>query len=341
MKNIANHAPATATAKATNDLRHSITVESGNEKTVIKFRLNDECGNGHEDFSLTADIYERRTPTSPWRESGGGCCHEHILTLRPLLPAHIARGLRAFTALHLSDSEGCPMHAASNAFYWFAGARPDGAGQQYHGGSGASGKTPDECKRIFLEHIRGNEDDFAKIAAFGPRTAEEMSYCLEDLGFRHQWRLEAQAAIRDLEKWTGQTFQSHATRSQWPALAPEAKALLLQRRAEGYYTPEAIAARDAAAKAAKADKARAEIHAEFTAKVTKATKQRDIALFLLDRGVSGDNIIFYDHTNELAFNWSSCARLWTREEFEAFSRTVSASDLPEGVVLRFQERPKY
>lgn len=337
MKNIANH----TAPKTTNDLRFQTTVENGNEKTIIHFRLNDECGNGHEDFSLTADIYERRTSTSPWRESGGGCCHEHILALRPLLPPHIAKAVRSFAALHLSDATGAPMHCAANAFYWFAGTRPDGAGQQYHGASGASGKTPEACKAIFLRHIRGNEDDFAKITAFGPRSAEEMSYCLEDLGFRHQWLLEAQAAIGHLEKWTGQTFESKATRQQWPTLSPEVKALIEQRRAEGYYTPEAIAARDAEALAAKVEKQRAGIHAGFTAVVAKATKQRDIKLFFLDRGISDDNIIFYDHTNELCFNWSSCAKLWTREEFEAFSRTVSASDLPEGVTLRFQERPKY
>ena len=109
----------------------------------------------------------------------------------------------------------------------------------------------------------------------------------------------------------------------------------------GYYTPEAIAARDAAAQDAKAAKQRAGIHADFAAVVAKAMKQRDIKLFFLDRGISDANVIFYDHTNELQFNWSSCAKLWTREEFEAFSRTVSASDLPEGVTLRFQERPKY
>lgn len=126
--NDTSNAPAATQAGTTNDIRHGITVFSngGKTRTAIKIRLNDECKNGREDFSITADIDEK-DGRGQWRKSGGGCCHEHILSLRP--------ALAPFVALHLSDYQGAPMHTGSNAFYWFARFN-GGLGQQHHGGSG-------------------------------------------------------------------------------------------------------------------------------------------------------------------------------------------------------------
>lgn len=332
MKTTTKNTPATA------NLTHSITVITApiigenrtglqkEEKTVIKIRLNDECKNGHEDFSLTFIVYEGD------RDVAGGCNHEHILSLRP--------DLKPFADLHLSDAEGAPMHAIGNALYWYAGTLVDGCGQEYHGGSGRNGKTGDQCLKIFLSHIRGTQEDFNAIDLFGPRTAGEMSYILESLGFRARWKKEAKAAIKAMEKMTGQKFKSAAVRKNWKPLSKEEAELIESRRASGYYTPEAIAARDAESKEAAKVKKLEKINAEYSDTVAKATKKRDIALFFASREVDDKNVIFYDHVNEVTFNWSTCAKLWSHKEFESFSRTVSSSDLPEGVTLRFQEKPR-
>lgn len=75
-------------------------------------RYDDECGNGHNTFSITADIKEKlKNGRGVW--SGGGCCHEEIAKHFP--------ELAPFIKWHLFSSDG-PMHYPSNTLY-YAGAR--------------------------------------------------------------------------------------------------------------------------------------------------------------------------------------------------------------------------
>lgn len=321
------------TISTTNSLKHNFTVISkgGKEKTVIKIRLNDECKNGHEDFSITADIYEKRRGES-WQDVGGGCCHEHILSIRP--------DLAPFAALHLATWEGVPMHALANAFYWFCGFVPV-AGEKYHGGSGSNGKPPEECQRIFAEYIRATPEQVAAIVAASPRTKEEMQCCLEDMGFPEQWEAEARAAITQLEEWTGQKFESQATRGKWEPLPAEARQVILERRESGYYSPEQVAARDAERREALRAKKVAGVRADFAASREKLDRQESVAVYLADNFPDGLNVIYYDHTNRLAVNWSNCDKLLSRAEFDALSAGLDYSKLPAGLTLEWQERPKY
>jgi hypothetical protein len=76
-------------------------------RITAKVRYDDECGNGHNTFSITADIDEK-LGNGQWRESGGGCCHElvakHFPELAPLIK------------WHLVSSDG-PMHYIANTVY--------------------------------------------------------------------------------------------------------------------------------------------------------------------------------------------------------------------------------
>lgn len=316
----------------TNDIRHSFTVTRGNEKTVIKIRLNDECRNGHEDFSITADIYEK-DGRGRWVDVGGGCCHEHIIKLRP--------DLKQFETLHLCTWEGVPMHSAANAFYWFAGFN-GGLEQKYHGGSGSSAKTPEECRRIFAEHIHATEEQVAAIVAAQPRSEIELRAVLEDLHFPEQWKSEANAAIATLEGWTGKKFKSTATRGFWEPVSAEQRAEIEKRRAEGYYDPEKAAARDAEkAAAAKAAKV-AEIRADLAKSIEKKQRSAQVEIYMAERYFPQfQNVIYYDHTNELCVNWSSSEKLITLAEFDRIAAELDPAALPEGLTLKWQERPRY
>lgn len=151
-----------ATTTKTNTLRHSIVVSKGNQITDIRITLDDDCKNGHEDFSITANIREKNS-LGIMVDAGGGCCHEHILALRP--------DLKPFVDLHLCTWQGVPMHCASNAFYWLAGH----LGLSYvehHGSSGSSAKTKEECLRIFKDSVRCTYDELPILLEC--RSAEEL-----------------------------------------------------------------------------------------------------------------------------------------------------------------------
>ncbi len=372
-----------STMTKTSTLRHSIVVSKGNQITNIRITLDDDCNNGHEDFSITANIREKDS-RGRMVDAGGGCCHEHILSLRP--------ELKPFVDLHLCTWQGVPMHCAANAFYWLAGH----LGLSYvehHGGSGSSAKSKEECLRIFKDHVRCTDSEQYRthtcldcqhkwtskvvLSAHSPaisgerteqcpscnsrsissspwhtelstllecRSQEELQIAIEDLGIVKRWKKEAKAAIKQLEEWTGRKFESSATRGLWEPVKKEVRDLVNERKASGYYTPEAIAARDAEKAAAKKAKKRAQLIADYDKSVRKLEKELEVKLFILDNFDSKINCIYYDHTNEVAVNWSTCDKLITKDEFDAMAKVFEGFRtglLPEGVQLRWQERPKY
>lgn len=75
-------------------------------KIVATVRYDDECGNGHNSFSITADIREKRG--SQWREYMGGCCHEEIAKHFP--------ELKPMIKWHFMNSDG-PGHYLANTLY--------------------------------------------------------------------------------------------------------------------------------------------------------------------------------------------------------------------------------
>ncbi len=310
-------------------LRHTITKLSAKEKTVIHIRLDDECRNGHEDFSVTADIYEKRGAN--WYDVGGGCCHEHILDLCP--------ELKQFTDLHLCDSHGAPMHAAANAFYWFAGWL-GGLRQEYHGGSGSIGKPAEDCRRILQGHIRATDAEMETLRTCGANNEKEIQAVIEDLKLPERWQAEANAAIARLERLTGQEFQSQATRRQFDPLTPEERAMIAERRASGYYEPAAVAARAEAKAKAQKEKARAEALKDANQARDKIARKLQVKLWEIENsGPRGLNVIYYDHTNTITANWSNLERLIPRDEWEKLVAAADLSKLPEGVKFAWQPRP--
>jgi hypothetical protein len=121
-------------------------------RITAKGGLHKLRGNARPYFSLTGDV--DRWTGAVWADDMGGCIHDEILKHWPEL-ADLA-------ALHLSDDTGQPMHAAGNGWYWMAGAL-GGVGERYHGGTSTPAKTPDECLRIFADHVRLSLLDAAKV----------------------------------------------------------------------------------------------------------------------------------------------------------------------------------
>jgi hypothetical protein len=80
-----------------------------------EIRFDDECGNGHNSFAVTGDVFKPVQYRGKVRSEdiAGGCLHEDIAAAFPEL-AHLIRW-------HLFDQTG-PMHYVANATY-FAGDR--------------------------------------------------------------------------------------------------------------------------------------------------------------------------------------------------------------------------
>jgi len=77
-------------------------IDGGHGRLVVTIRYDDQCGNGHNTFSITGDI------TRDGRDWSGGCIHDDIIKYMPELEPLIK--------WHLCDSDQ-PMHYTANPMY--------------------------------------------------------------------------------------------------------------------------------------------------------------------------------------------------------------------------------
>jgi hypothetical protein len=99
---------------------------------------------------------EDRAPLSPGfavtvdGRDFGGCCHDLVVAAHP--------ELAPLVALHLSDLDGAPLHAAENAEHWLSGLLPELAAAYPYGPTAplkyCGRSTPEDCARILADHLR-------------------------------------------------------------------------------------------------------------------------------------------------------------------------------------------
>lgn len=179
--------------------------QEGSQKyrITVKVRYDDQCGNGHNSFGITADI--RRSEGGYWREDSGGCCHDEVAKQFP--------ELAPLLKWHGMTSEG-PTHYVANTVY-HAGNRDhngllagevrqlrngrtgelcwkmtvrDGAGKEVYGSVYADGEKPPQDYTVSWEPWNrigeGKERNFthARSCAVWPEaTDEELSVEPEEL----------------------------------------------------------------------------------------------------------------------------------------------------------------
>ncbi|MDR1202700.1 MAG: hypothetical protein LBL58_13890 [Tannerellaceae bacterium] len=290
----------------TNDIRYSVIKISpdGKEKIVVKIRLNDECKNGHQDFGITADIYEKSG--SYWRHCCGGCCHDKILKHYPQF--------KMFADLHLSDYKGAPLYAVENGLYWV---------NEYKSGK----KSADTPKR----YLRITDEEFAILLMCEDK--QIFWYRLYELGIVKRWEEEARKAIEYLESLTGKEFLVDSVKSQIAPLPVETKLMIEERIANNYYSPKNINAREIAAKEAKIRKRIDDLKEKAETGIQKIKDELAVHLYVIGCGFPDDNLIYYNHTNKAIFNWQndSYHNKISQEEFIDFLNEVDYSKLPEGI----------
>jgi len=289
----------------------------GGVDILVKIKLADECKNGHEDFSITGDIYEagRRSDRA---HVSGGCIHEDIAKAFP--------EFTPFIRLHLCDHKGVPMHGGSNMFYHLQ-----------HGFNRTKTSNP-KFKGEFCEYYRVTPEQFDVLNTCEGKNV--LLYRLETLGVFNQWEKEAKAAIKQLEKLTGQKFKSTAGVRNERLNKEEIKAME-ERINAGYYNPEQIQARKSIAAADTRIKQAQEVQEEYSKACNKAKAEMDVKIAILSFGLTLSNFIYYTHTNRGVFNWQSYSSdKITAEELAAFVQWAAdtAPSLPEGVTFSIEHK---
>lgn len=284
-------------------MRHKIYLEADKLKNTdwrkmnIEIRLDDECKNGHDDFAITGKAWakdsRRRDPDTC------GCIHDEILAVRP--------DLKPFVDLHLSDAKGAPMYAIENGYYHLTTA----------------------TKEVTMEYLRITENEYNTLKESSEKL--HFQYLLEGLGIPIRWEEEAKKAIRMLEEMCDETYVDKSVRYQYVPLNSDEKKLIEERLELGYYTAEAIAKR----KQDNLDMEKATLIASIIEaadkEIYKATTERDIKLYVIERGLPVDNIIYYNHDHKLVFNWneSSYYKRITKKQFDDFVKNADMTRIPD------------
>ena len=288
-----------------NDLRHNISVDDSTGNYLIKIRLNDECKNGHQDFSITATFWEIGKVRSDRNLIMGGCCHDEILKVRP--------DFQIFVNLHLCDYSGVPIYAVENGFY------------HLQNGFNKTKVTDENFADEFCKYYRLTPNQFDALR----QSENKLRYTLnlQNLGILEQWKAEADKAIAILEDLTNTKFIVDSKKTQFKAPTPEQISEEQEKEKCGYYTPEKIAERKQQAEAEAKAKKYAEIEEEMNKEINKVRKEYEVKKMVLDAGRSLENFIYYAHSNEGRFNWKNYGEAVTKEEFEKFIDAVCASDV--------------
>lgn len=288
------------------DLRFTInTTDTEGNPMQIKIRLNDECKNGHQDFSITATGWEKGKPKTDRNMIYGGCCHEEILKVEPTL--------RIFVNLHLCDYKGIPMHAVANGFYFlregFESAKPG----------------DENFKEKYCEYYRIYEWQFDRLMD----AENEIQYALllQQLHILDQWELEAQHAIKQLEDWTEYKFKINSVKTQYVAPTPEQIADENQKQTSGYYTQESKVSRRIEAE----NKLMADLLAKEESEIAEIKTEYSIKAQVLQIGGQKalENCIYYNHTKQLAFNWKGYDNI----SDDIINNVIDNIKLPEGASI--------
>ena len=264
----------------TNELIYKCSKEVNDTVVYVTIRLNDECKNGHNDFSITGEVYQNGKPKTDRNMICCGCCHNEILEAFP--------EFKIFVDLHLCSSDGYPMFLGQNPAYWVS--------------------IGDDKKAMC--DLRCDSDMYDKLY---PYYIDNLLFkkAIADYGLLDIWSEQAKKAIAYLEKLTGNEF----IEDKHVPYFSEKEVELLE---SGSITIEAVLNKREIEKKEKRAKQIAKIEKEYSEQIKNADLERKVRLLMLD--FDRENWIWYAHSNTLCFNWKNYERKVTKEEVELFMK---------------------
>jgi len=299
--------------KTTNQLHHVIRTQTKDGNNIeIKISLDDDCKNGHNDFSITASVYKAPHWGGGNRDQffiSGGCCHDEILRARP--------DLKIFVDLHLNDVNGAPTYAISNGFYHLQNSTIEVV-MSYLG-----------VTKFEAEQLKKTSED-----------EQIFSYNILRMGLPQRWKGKALKAIELLEEMTGEKFKDDSKKLQ--VITPSKKDLdiIEDKIKAGFYTDGAIEARrDKAVKDARQAQFD-DIKADLDKENKKHLDEYNVKFAILTFGLPIDNFIYYNHTNIGCFNWKDYDRKISAEQLNSFLEFIKTykGNLPKDVTFGFDKK---
>ena len=285
------------TIATTQSLVYSTSKTIGKKTIYVEISLNDECKNGHEDFSITGDLYEANKPKTDRYNICGGCIHDEILKFFP--------EFKIFVQLHLATWEGVPMFAVANGHYHLKN-------KTY---------TPEQ----FCEEYTLTMPEYNLLSKAG--SDQEFAVILWRLGVQNRWKETAVEAIKILEGLTGHVFESKATRGFYNA--PENYETLSELYSGEYFSDANVLQRKTDKKNAEIAKKIADLKESHEKQQAKQNQEFEIMLQLVKMGyVDLSGVIFYNHTQTLVLNWtdSTYNYKFTQQDYDKIVNELKRAD---------------
>lgn len=244
----------------------------GDYKFDYLIKLDDKCKNGHLTFSFSGSIKIKKD-NGRYYDYISGAIGDIIIYFKP--------ELSMFEKLHLCNHLGQPMYI-DNIRY-----------------SINTGKTNKQIAEMYnipnleaIEALRNASDN-----------KELFYYLVFRLGIAETWEKQAKEAIREIEAKTGLTLKIENKNKVYKQFDAEKRNDMDYLFKHGYATKEMKQAREETARTKKRLKELAEIEKEFAKDVEKAKRIYEVKKAVISFGISWNNVVFYDHKNELCFNW--------------------------------------
>lgn len=275
--------------ETSNKLVYKVSKTIGKNKIDVTIRLDENCKNGYEYFSMTCDGYEKIR--SRWIYTFGGSAHDEILKVFP--------EFEIFKTVHLWSFGGFGMSTVANGFYFIKN------------GFDSCDVEDKNFPEYFCKYLTCTLEQFDVLK--DSENQFEFSVLLIELGIVKGWKKIINKAISELEKLTGLKFKSKYEKDKNDITINFDKLKeFKQKEKEGFYTVKEKQKRESKRLNDLKTAMIMKVNTDYNNAIKKHQKELEVNLELIKQGFEispqTGNIkgaIYYTHSNKLNFNWSS------------------------------------
>lgn len=269
----------------------------GNYEFDYLIKLDDECKNGHLTFSFTGKIKVKK---------GNGRYYTLISGAIGEIITYFKPELSMFEKLHLCNHLGQPTYIDNIRYHINEGKTDREISEMYN--------ISDTKAIEILRNASDNKDLFY--------------YLVFRLGVAENWENLAGEAIQEIEKRRKCKLKIEGKDRVYKQLPKEDCEALENLYQLGYASNAQKELRDKARKEDQKQKELKEIEEERNKALAKVQKEYEVKKAIVSFGISWDNVIFYDHKNELCFNWLDYTK---KVPSDLINDLICANVLPEGI----------